>query len=63
MSISENFRVKGQGHHMTKYGQIYSFGSINPLNVPGGKQLTGTVLCISENLSVKSEGHQVTKYG
>ena len=30
LNISENlrFKIKGQGHHMTKYGQNYSFGSI-----------------------------------
>ena len=29
-SISENLspKMKGQGHHLTKYGQNYSFGSI-----------------------------------
>ena len=31
LSISENLRVKGEGHHMTKYGQKYSFGATTPL--------------------------------
>ena len=62
-----NIHVKGQVHHMSKYGQNYSFGSITPLYVPGGKlcqlkRLTVTVLSISENLKVKREGHQMTKY-
>ena len=54
----ENFRVKDQGHQMTKYGQKCSFGTITHFNVAGSnfcqlKTLIGAVLSISENLRSK----------
>ena len=49
LTISENLRVKHQGHHMTKYGQKWSLRARTPFQ-------TGAMLRISENLRVKGQG-------
>ena len=45
---------------MTKYGQKFSNGPINPFKCTN---LLGAVLSIFENCRVKGHGHHMNKYG
>ena len=59
-------KVKSRDHHMTKYGQNYSFiihNSIQMYQVATFFNQKDLITCISENLKFKDKGHHMTKYG
>ena len=56
--ICANLGSKVKGHHITKYGQKYSFGATTPIKckiLRQSQQLIGAVLSISENLRSKGQ--------
>ena len=70
LSISKKSgpKIKGQVHHMTKYGQNYSFGSLTPFICVRWQLLSmekafGALLSIFKILRSKGQGHRMTKCG